>query len=426
MKKKILLSLAAIIVVAGGVAGMSAYEAHIINVTAHIENALAVETTPIEFGTVFPQEYLEKEFIINLSSSFLSAERVDDVDYVIKQKPKPTADAVDYWNGDITAAREWCHNEGPGSLVPGTDLTGCYLSLCPFLSKTDGDPEDNNDTSHSGYYIDPTPESPNSGDEYCESPGADATGRLIKSEQDNSDRWIVDLKVPPVMGYIGQDWPMGCPAVPENSQDYGCDLWIEVTNISLTPGICEEEADIMLVLDRSGSVAGEMAILKTAAKGFAAALTPTTDGIHMGQTSFATFGSLDLHLTHDTTAINAAIDALVSSGYTNLYEGILLADGELADPIHDRNDVESPDFMVIITDGFPNRPPGTAEADAIAAADAAKAAGVTIFVVGVGTTPETANWLRDNIATDFSFYFDADNWEDLQAILEGIASCNGD
>jgi hypothetical protein len=39
------------------------------------------------------------------------------------------------------------------------------------------------------------------------------------------------LKVPPVKGFVGQDWPAGCPTVPTNDVDLGCDLWIEVTGI---------------------------------------------------------------------------------------------------------------------------------------------------------------------------------------------------
>ena len=64
MKKKILLGIGAVAAVLLSVVAMSAFEAHVINVTAHIENALSVDTTPIEFGTVFPQEYLEEEITV--------------------------------------------------------------------------------------------------------------------------------------------------------------------------------------------------------------------------------------------------------------------------------------------------------------------------------------------------------------------------
>ncbi len=55
MNKKLLMGLGAVLAVVAGVAGMAAYEAHIINVTAKIENALSVTTEAIDFGTVFPQ-----------------------------------------------------------------------------------------------------------------------------------------------------------------------------------------------------------------------------------------------------------------------------------------------------------------------------------------------------------------------------------
>lgn len=88
MCKKILLSLLTVAVVAGGVAALSAFEAHIINVTAHIENALRVDRNHIDFGTVFPQEMFIETFNVGLSSSFMEEDRVDDVVYEIHQKPK--------------------------------------------------------------------------------------------------------------------------------------------------------------------------------------------------------------------------------------------------------------------------------------------------------------------------------------------------
>ena len=223
MKKKIILGLAAAVVVAGGVAGMSAYEAHIINVTAHIENALAVSTEALDFGTVFPQEYLERDFTINLSSSFLGAERADDVEYIINQKPKCECNVWDTTPGDCLEGQY-----APVSYIDDICPTGytAMLSLCPFLSKIDGDPVDGNDISLPSYFQGNTCVWPNEGE---------ASGRLAKSEQDTSDIWIIDLKVPPVAGTVGQDWPAGCPTVSEDSQDYGCDLWIEVTGISETP-----------------------------------------------------------------------------------------------------------------------------------------------------------------------------------------------
>ena len=80
MLKRILLAAGTVAALAAGIIGMSAFEAHVINVTAHIENALGVSTNGIAFGTVFPQEYVESPFTISLSDSFMAAGRVDDVE----------------------------------------------------------------------------------------------------------------------------------------------------------------------------------------------------------------------------------------------------------------------------------------------------------------------------------------------------------
>lgn len=408
--KKIIFSIIAVVAVIGGVAVMSAYEAHVINVTAHIENALTVNTSEILFGTVFPQEKLFENITIALSSSFLAEDRVDDVDYFIRQKPKPRPEAVDtYFQGNIDEARHWCY-ENWGEADPEIYFENCYYNLCPYLSKHS---EDENDGDLDAFH----------------EMGVDVFGHLAKSEQDIEDVWTIDLDVPCFQGMCAQDWTHQGWELPAEleSEVFGCDLWIEVTNISLpgeTPQICEEKPDVMQVLDRSGSVASELTTLKNAALAFVTALSPSADGAWMGQTSFADNGSLDLHLSYDVSAINGAINSLVAGGYTNLYEGIDYATDELTDPTYDRDDTESPDFMVIITDGTPNRPTGAdPEALAISAANTAKAAGITIYVVGVGTDTSTAAWLANNIATSPGHYYDAANYGELQAILEALASC---
>ena len=241
--KKLITFVATIAIIALSSAMFAAFEAHIINVTAHIENALSVNTEPIAFGTVFPQEYIEKQFDISLSDSFKLAPRVDDVNYVIKQKIKPCP----VHKESCGPACEQLVPDDP-TCVADTDLetphnpTGWhYLSLCPYLSKnntdTDGTSEQN-DTSHPSYYVDNPPSGPSDNDT-CQDPGPDATGKLSKSIGDTSDSWTLDLKVPPVEGFVGQDWPASCVAsgyvVKNNNATYGCDIWIEATEISLPP-----------------------------------------------------------------------------------------------------------------------------------------------------------------------------------------------
>ncbi|MBZ9572905.1 hypothetical protein KJA17_01845 [Patescibacteria group bacterium] len=223
MTKKILLGLVAVAVVAGGVAAMSAYEAHVINVTAHIENALTTHGDPIAFGTMFPQEYDTRQFTVRLSDSFLTEGRVYDVMYEINQKPK--CECI-LWDPELP---ELCPE---GQYLPVDYAThACpseyeaMLSLCPFLSKLSLDA---NDTSVPSYYVE------DENGDHCKEPLThQATGYLEKLI-DEVDDWTVDLKVPPIAGYVGQDWPVSCAdwVLPEDDQDYGCDLWVEVTNIS--------------------------------------------------------------------------------------------------------------------------------------------------------------------------------------------------
>lgn len=136
------MALAAVLVVAGGVAALSAYEAHVINVTAHIENALSVPTTPLVFGTVFPQEDLNQTFEMGLSTSFLAQNRICEVNYDIVQKPKCKAiepnNPVQYVPVDRTT------HECPA-------LYRMMADLCQFLSK-EADLTPSNDISHPSYY----------------------------------------------------------------------------------------------------------------------------------------------------------------------------------------------------------------------------------------------------------------------------------
>jgi len=225
--KKILAVFATVAVVAVSAAMFAAFEAHVINVTAHIENALYVHPDELEFGTVFPQEYVTKDFDIQTSESFQGESDALAVSYVIKQKPK-------CWNNNPKDPKYAPVNYATHAcpVIDGVQYVE-MLSLCKFLSKNDGDPEDLNDKPHPSYYVDVDPAGPSDRD-YCISPDTvrpDATGVLNRN--DMLDSWIVDLKVPPVDGTIGQDWPASCAAytVPQDSQDYGCDLWIEVTGV---------------------------------------------------------------------------------------------------------------------------------------------------------------------------------------------------
>src|SRR3989344_4761154 len=203
----------------------------------------------------------------------------------------------------------------------------------------------------------PDPQPQGAGDPTQDS-GIDCDGSQLDNET-QTDKLLADIKFTAIQA--------------RNNPDFVCEPGASPTptpSPSASPEPCLT-ADVMLVLDRSGSInSTELALLKTAATDFVTALGLAPLGIHAGQSSFATTGSLDQILTGNSASLNAAINALVSGGFTNLQSGINLATVELGGG-NDRNDLTSPDKMIIITDGHPNRPlpSGTADDVAVAAAN---------------------------------------------------------
>src|SRR3989344_4905865 len=270
IKNKIVLGIAASGTALALIPMFAAFEAHVINVTARIENALSVDTSAIEFGTVFPQEHLLSSGIqVTLSESFLEEGRVDDIDYVIKQKPKvkefgtgdphtnpvagdpyATINPTTHPNG--IPAWQYCEENLPLNApyaLEAEDLDDeywqyCFLPLANYLSKTEDTQEEvENDTSIPAFH-----------QAYVWGNGSStvntafiAHGRLAKSEQDEEDSWIIDLAVPCFVGHCAQDWatfvnginPDADPnafMLPEILEHlvFGTDLWIEVTGVSRT------------------------------------------------------------------------------------------------------------------------------------------------------------------------------------------------
>ncbi|MBI2097792.1 MAG: hypothetical protein HYT46_02595 [Candidatus Vogelbacteria bacterium] len=225
----------------------AAFEAHVINVTAQIENALSVTTNALDFGTVFPQEHLDKTVDVALSQSFIDEPRVDDVSYFIRQKPKCaiTSNNGESFDSENTATGHVIVDEQgnisigcgepPRTLVTG-ESWGSLPSLCEYISK-EGDDE-NDDTTpsfHQPWTIDDG-----------EIDWLDTFGYLTKDGNDISDTWTIDLAVPCFGGYCAQDWAdfvndinpdAGDPnqytqPIENEHKIFGCDLWVEVDGVS--------------------------------------------------------------------------------------------------------------------------------------------------------------------------------------------------
>jgi hypothetical protein len=114
--KKIIFLAAVLLVVFSGVAAVSAYEGHVIDVKAHVENAIWVNgealvgniyEANLNYGTVFPEQSREGDIVFGLSNSFVAQGNTtgsgfSTVQYKLYWEPKPSpAGAVAGYYKDI-------------------------------------------------------------------------------------------------------------------------------------------------------------------------------------------------------------------------------------------------------------------------------------------------------------------------------------
>jgi predicted ribosomally synthesized peptide with SipW-like signal peptide len=154
------------------------------------------------------------------------------------------------------------------------------------------------------------------------------------------------------------------------------------------------EADIVIVMDTSGSMGGsKIANAKTGAKTLVDAVGPD---VRIGLVEFATQESLVQDLTTDKTVIKSAIDGLGTGGTTNI-EGGVNAAREILDPTNpDVSDIDpgvlgdsnTPNITVLLSDGAPNvDDDGDGSDDPTDEATALKNAGVELYTIAYGVSP---------------------------------------
>ncbi len=175
-------------------------------------------------------------------------------------------------------------------------------------------------------------------------------------------------------------------------------------------------ADVMLVIDRSGSMSEQngrpIRDAKAASIAFVNRLDMATDQV--GLVSFADTALRNVGLMSRAGDVKSAINGLNASGNTNIKDAIAMAQAELASS---RRKAGNAPVMVLLSDGLPNRPSGNA--DPRPEATAAKAAGTRIFTIGLGDGVDP-NLMRE-LASSPSDYFFAPNSSQLDAIYQQIA-----
>lgn len=98
--RKIIFVLAAVLAIFSGVAAVSATEGHLVDIKAHVENAIGVETYDLNFGTVYPEQVFNKTLVFGLTDSYLADTGVNRLDYFLYWELKPIEDGFMDADGD--------------------------------------------------------------------------------------------------------------------------------------------------------------------------------------------------------------------------------------------------------------------------------------------------------------------------------------
>ncbi len=186
-----------------------------------------------------------------------------------------------------------------------------------------------------------------------------------------------------------------------NADRIECDGSLKVTlALTAAPDIVSNPTDIVLVLDRSGSMAGApLAAVKAGSKSFIDIIAEATGGApgqigagsQIGVVSFSDTATTDSPLTDSVDQLKNAVDLMVSGGSTNHAAAFQRA-MDLLDPVTGKARV-----IVLFTDGNTTSglPPAPVAAEA-------KARGIIIYCIGlVGTDGLDVNALNPAILQKF-------------------------
>jgi uncharacterized GH25 family protein len=109
--------------------------------------------------------------------------------------------------------------------------------------------------------------------------------------------------------------------------------------------------DVVLVMDRSGSMADDspsrISSAKTAAKAFVAEMNPARDRI--GLVQYGNDASCALHLTHDYSSVNTTFNTLTPSGWTATRKALYTSIDEMV--AHPNSDPDAVQAVILLSDG---------------------------------------------------------------------------
>ncbi|QDX39994.1 VWA domain-containing protein [Salarchaeum sp. JOR-1] len=172
----------------------------------------------------------------------------------------------------------------------------------------------------------------------------------------------------------------------------------------------QQELEVALVSDVSGSMSQEIGDLKSAAKGFVDNLSSPDEAAAI---SFSDGSSLDQQLTTNYQTVKDAIDQYTSGGGTDMDQGISTAETELISGANATSGASK--VMIVLTDGQPS-----SQQAATTAAMNAKQAGIRIFTIALGSGAATS-YLENNIASSPGDAYVAPDPSDLDTVYSEIA-----
>ena len=216
-------------------------------------------------------------------------------------------------------------------------------------------------------------------------------------------------------------WQLKCLNSPSCSLGYA---WVKNTNYNQTESWCAAKnkpaphESFYLPIDPIKITAA-----KIAANNFINLLEANDQS---GLVSYANSAAIDKQLSNNHATTQTAINALAASGATDIGDAIKLGAAELLSP---RNNPQANKVMILLTDGMANKPngPGFGEfpadvAYAKAEAGLAADAGIRIFTIGLGEDGEIDEiMLQDIAANSGGQYYHAPAASQLEEIFNQLA-----
>ena len=206
-------------------------------------------------------------------------------------------------------------------------------------------------------------------------------------------------------------------------QSIGCGETLGIRlSLAAEPNILTDPADIVLILDRSTSMAGApLTALKEASSRFIEIIDEASDGAadgtlgngnRIGVVSFSSTATQDTQLITSVADLNSAVNALSAGGLANHADAFTKAT-QLFDVASSNQKI-----MIMFTDGIT-----TAGSPPAPVAEAAKAQGIIIYVIGIsgdnGVDVNAINlWASD---PDSAYVSLVESYTELESVFVNLA-----